>query len=203
MPKQLLTFFEKLDEPKRNFLYAGVILLFFMLDYFLFMGPLQVKPLKEISDKSKVLKEDIIKAENDIKRMNDYVKQVSDLKTEIEEINNRIKLKDETPLILEHISSIVNKESAKINQIMPDVEGERLILEDKDKKYNSLPINIELKAGYHKFGRILNQIENGKIFFNVSEFTLSSKEEAGDIDAILTLNALILEKNTENQTEKK
>jgi len=183
---------EGMDEKQRYYVFAGALLLVFLLFYFVLMKP-QLDSLSEISPKIKILEDDIVRTENNILRVPQFKEEVEKLKKDINLISYEIRSKEEVPLILENISKIANRNGVKIDQIMPITQDQEMLLEESDRRYFSLPILIEASAGYHDFGRFLNQIEAESNFLKVYSFAIASKVGSKSNVFKLTLSAIIYE----------
>ncbi|MCA9393380.1 MAG: type 4a pilus biogenesis protein PilO [Candidatus Omnitrophica bacterium] len=182
--------FEGMD-AKVFYLILGVgLLAVFLLDYFLLMAP-QLKTLSKINPEIKILGEDIGKARNNIQRLAQYQSQVTKLTADIALENKKVELRDEVPLILEHISRVAGEYKVKINQIMPNVIDSEIVLENDERIYYDLPIDIEARAGYHDLGRFVNAIEQGSIFLKVGELTIAGIEGRKDLSIKVTFDALV------------
>lgn len=178
-------------DAKVFYLILGVgLLAVFLLDYFLLMSP-QLKTLSKINPEIKILAEDITKARNSMQRLGQYQNQVSKLTTDIARENKKVELRDEVPLILEHISRIASEHKVQINQIMPNVIDSEIVLENEERIYYDMPIDIEAKAAYHDLGRFVNAIEKGSIFLKVGELTIAGIEGRKDLSIKITFDALV------------
>ncbi|MBP9854561.1 MAG: type 4a pilus biogenesis protein PilO [Candidatus Omnitrophica bacterium] len=185
--------FEKMDEKTIYIIFAAVLFSVFLLDYFVLMRP-QLAALTKINPEIKILSDDIAKAKIDITKLDQYQKNVVELEEGIQKENKKVEPKEDVPLILEHISRLANKNGVKINQIMPNAVDSEIVLENNERVYYSLPIEVEAKAGYHNFGRFINAIENGDKFLRVKKLTMASMAGAKDHSVKLTLEAIVYEK---------
>lgn len=178
-------------DAKMFYVILGVALLaVFLLDYFLLMSP-QLNTLTKINPEIKQLQEDITKAKNNSQRLPQYEGQVVQLEADIKQENTKVELRDEVPLILEHISRIASENKVKINQIMPNVIDSEIVLENDERIYYDLPIDIEAKAAYHNVGRFVNAIEKGPIFLSVGELTVAAIEGRKQLSVKITFDALV------------
>ncbi len=76
---------------------------------------------------------------------------------------------------------------------MPNTEEQKILLETDEKKYWAVPILVEIKTDYHRFGKILNQIENGDVLLIVDQFSIASNGNAPEHNIKLILKALVFE----------
>ncbi|MBZ0165567.1 MAG: type 4a pilus biogenesis protein PilO, partial [Candidatus Omnitrophica bacterium] len=172
------------------YVFGVVLLTVFLLDYFLLMAP-QLNTLAKINPEIKILREDIDKARNDIARIGQYQSQVKKFQEDINQENKKVELRDEVPLILEHISRVADQNKVILNQIMPNVIDSQIVLENDERIYYDLPIDIEARASYHDLGRFINAIEQGPIFLKVGEMTMASIENRKQLSIKVTFDALV------------
>ncbi len=192
IPEKITTMFANLDEKNRYFLFIGILLFVFLLDYFILMGP-QLGALSKLNPDIKILLEDINKTKTDIQRLSSYQKEVVRAKATVEEANLKVRSREESPVILETISRFANKNGIKIDEIMPDPTGQKLLLDNKERKYYALPIQVEAKSGYHNFGRFLYQIETEGLFLKMGGVVIASNPDSKYHTVKLTLKAVIFE----------
>lgn len=191
-PDQFSSLLDNIDEKTRYYIFGGILLFFFLLDYFLLMGP-QLGALSKINPEIKILKEDISKAKTNIKMTSQYENQVDDLKRKVAIMNLRVKSREEVPMILENISVLANTNGVKIDNIMPSTADQEILLENDERIYYSLPITLEASSGYHDFGRFINNIETGDIFLKINTFTISSGKDSKRHNINLILGAVVFE----------
>src|SRR3989344_131290 len=154
----------KIDEKNRHYFLIGALLFIFLLDYFILMRP-QMVILTKISPELKLLSQDIEKAREDIGKLGFYQAEVRRLESQLAQTSKTIKSKEEVSIILEQISRMANRNNIRIDQIMPSMEEQKVLLEDNKRTYYALPILVQAKSGYHDFGRFLNQMERNDLFF--------------------------------------
>lgn len=192
LQNKISAYIESVDEKVIYYVLGGILFSIFLLDYFVLMRP-QISSLSKISPEINLLSGDIQKAKDDILRSKQYELEVEKLREDVAKSNAKLKFKEEVPLILANISRIADENGIKIDQIMPDTQGQRVLLENNERRYYSLPIFIKARSGYHDFGRFLNQLESGDIFLKVSSFgVVSSRGEKKHLVEV-TLGAVIYE----------
>jgi len=192
LPDQLSGILSKLDGKNRYYVFFGGLFVFLILDYFILMSPQTATLIKIKTDRSTVLK-NIKKAKLDIQNLNLYRSQIKQMKKDIDEVNLQVKSKDSVPLVLEYITRLANDNGVKVDQIMPDSQELKLLLENDEKRYFSLPILIEARSGYHDFGRFLNEIENGDVSLKIKNFMISSRKSTRYHDVQLTFQVIVFE----------
>jgi len=192
IPDKITSFPEKIDDKHRYYVFAGVLLFIFLLDYLILMKP-QLDALAKVNPQIKLLSEDLEKARNDKIRLPQYQKKVTDLKKKVGEINFKIRTKEEVPLILEKISNLADDSGIKIDQLMPITHDLELLLENNDKNYFALPIALEARGGYHAIGRFINMVELEDVFLLISGFKIAERQNSREHAFQLSLKAIVFE----------
>lgn len=192
MKVKISEFISKIDEKNRHFFLIGALLLIFLLDYFILMRP-QLVTLTKVTPEIKLLSQDLGKAREDIQKLSFYQGEVKRLESQVAQISQTIKSREEVSIILEQISRMANQNNIKIDQIMPSIEGQKVLLEDKNRTYYSLPILVQASSGYHNFGRFLNQLEKNDLFLYVTSFSIISGEDARAHALKMNLQAIVFE----------
>ncbi|HBG61050.1 MAG: hypothetical protein A2Y03_11310 [Omnitrophica WOR_2 bacterium GWF2_38_59] len=192
LQNKISSYIESVDEKVIYYILGGILFSVFLLDYFVLMRP-QIASLSKISPEIRLLSEDINKAKDDILRSKQYQVQVERLRADVAKSNAKLKFKEEVPLILENISRMADDNGVKIDQIMPDVQDQKILLENDERRYYGLPILIKARSGYHDFGRFLSQLERGDIFFKVSSFGIISSRGEQKHSVEIVLDAVVYE----------
>lgn len=192
LQNKISAYVESVDEKVIYYILGGILFSVFLLDYFVLMRP-QIASLSKISPEIRILSEDIQKAKDDILRSKQYELQVEKLREDVAKSNAKLKFREEVPVILENISRMADGNGVEIDQIMPDVQDQQVLLENNERCYYSLPISIKARSSYHDFGRFLSQLESGEIFINVSSFgVVSSRREKKHLVEVI-LDAVVYE----------
>src|SRR3989338_9579029 len=184
-----------LDEKTRLYIFIGILIVVLILDFMFIMGP-QMGALQRISLDIKQMKQDLQKTNTDISSLNEYKNEVVGLKEKIALSHNKVRSREEIPVVLERISYLANESGIVIDQIMPNAEDQFMLLEEDNKKYYSLPITMELRSDYHGFGKFLNKVELDDIYLKVGTFKISSLDESKKNVINLTLDAVVYETST-------
>jgi|SRR3989338_162234 len=182
----------KIDEKNRHYFLIGALLFIFLLDYFILMRP-QMVILTKISPELKLLSQDIEKAREDIGKLGFYQAEVRRLESQLAQTSKTIKSKEEVSIILEQISRMANRNNIRIDQIMPSMEEQKVLLEDNKRTYYALPILVQAKSGYHDFGRFLNQMERNDLFLYVASFSIITGEDVRAHALKMNLQAIVFE----------
>lgn len=185
---------EKVNEKNFYYIFGGVLLCIFLLDYFILMRP-QLNALAKINPEIKTIQDDLKKAESDIENKSGYEKQISSLSGQLDEIQLKVRPREEVPLILERISMLANKNNIRIDQIMPASEDMEIVLDNNERTYYSLPILIDAKGSYHNFGRFLNDVEYTDIYIRMGTFNISSVRGTRMHSIKLMLEAMVFDED--------
>ena len=197
--EKFLSLFKNINQRNRNLLLGGILLFAFLLDYFVLMHP-QIIALTTMNPKIKTLSEDIQRAQNDIQNINRFLEEVIQLRKKLEEINARVRSKEEIPMILERIALLANQYGIKIDSMMPDPQQQEVLLQDSERIYYSLPISVEAGSNYHNLGRFLNAIDQDQVFISLENFSIKTTADITRHALKLTFKAVIFENNP-NKTE--
>ena len=182
----------KINEKNFHYIFTGALILIFLLYYFVLIRP-QINAIWKIKPEIESLSENIKKTKSDVTNLQDYKNKVEDFEQKLALMQAKVKLKYEMPLILERVSRIANEKNIKIDQITPLSVDAVSLLEDKHRKYYSLPIEIDASSGYHDFGGFLNALEQDEIFFKITEFSIAARSSSRTHRINLTLNTIIYE----------
>lgn len=191
---KLLSVSDKINEKNRLYIFIGILLSVGLLDYFILLKP-QLATLTKIIPETRMLAQDIKKLTEDIQKLEFYRHEAKRFKKQVEETNTQVSSKEEVSLILERISLLANQSGLRINHIMPITSEQEILMEDNERQYFSLPILVKAAAGYHHFGRFLNQIEKDGGSLDVGAFAISSSSDPRQHAIELTLRAIVFEKN--------
>ena len=192
--EQIVKVIAKINEKNPYYTVGLFLLVLFLADYFLVMQ-FQLRTLQSLSPKIMTTAKDLETAKSDITKIAQYQNQAKQLKEKLKKISNKIKSREEVPLILGNISKVAESNGVRIEQIMPNTARTEPILKNSDGQYFSVPISIEAKAAYHNLGRFINQLEIEEGFLSVPDFVISaSTDDPTREDIKLTINAIIFEK---------
>jgi len=193
LKEKILQGYNRLNEKNPYIKIVGLLIVVFLLDYFLIMQ-FQVRTLKALNTKIMTLKTDLKKSREDIQLFAAYQNQLKRAQDKFENVSRKIRSKDELPLVLENISRLANKNSIRLEQVMPNTSLMKSVLKNNDGQYFAIPIQVQARSEYHDFGRFLNELENEEIFLRIPEFVIrANKEDRTRHDVELTLQAIVFE----------
>ena len=139
IPEKIASVFTKLEGKNLYYVFVGVLVLVFLLDYFILMRP-QLAALGKINPEIRTLSENINKAKEDIDKLNTYKADLERASKKFTEANVKVKSRDEISVILEYIAYVANDTGVKIDQIMPDMIAQEPLTQNDQRKYYDLPI---------------------------------------------------------------
>lgn len=168
--------FSKISNEHPKLLLGGIFVVILCVDYFAVMQ-FQIKSLLSLTPKISTLSADVKATENNVQRIPQYQKEILNFTEKYKNINQKIKRKEDIPLILENVSLLANTNGIDIEQIMPDRSDDDPLLENKEGRYYAVSILLEAKGGYHDFGRFLNQLEATDILMTISHFSILGNEK--------------------------
>jgi Tfp pilus assembly protein PilO len=177
------------------------LIVIFALDYFILMRP-QLNSLLKIRGNVATMKDDLKEAKENISKLEDYKKDVERLKTEYDIEQTKIRSKEEVSFIMEKISVLADENHIKIDQILPRMEDQKKILDNKKLAYFSLPIEIEARAGYHNFGEFINDLERADVYFKISDFSMAYVEGTKENTNRLTVQAIVYDESKPEEKDK-
>ena len=172
---QALEWFNNLDIKARYALLARVLSVFALMDVLFIMGP-QALAHAKIEEEAKALSQDIGRVSADKQRILQLKKNLDQSRTKLEAMNLKIRPLQDVPAILEQISGIANEFNVRIDQLMPQKQEQETLITSDDGNYYALPIVIQVRCGYHMFGRFLNKLENQNLYFTVKDLMMTSNE---------------------------
>ena len=192
--QQIEQIISRINEKNPYYSIIGFLVIVFLLDYFLVMQ-FQLKMLNSLNTKLMTLSTDLEKSEVDIQRFSAYQNQLNKLKNNFEKLDQKIKGKEDLPLIMENISRLANKHGIRIEQIMPNTAQSKSVLKNIDGEYHSIPISVQAKGEYHDFGRFINQLENEEVFMLIPEFSIVGGQGRASNQSIkMKIQAIVFEK---------
>ena len=182
------------DIRVRYGIFAGILLAAFALDYFLLMGP-QIRSLKGLGKATKTTSADVQRVSNDLQRIQQIKDGLNSSRADLEAMSLKVRSLQEVPVILEEISRTANQFNVKIDQVKPLPESQETLISAPEGKYYALPIVIQARSGYHMFGRFLNTLESGHLFFTLRDWHMEAGPEVGKgLLVQATLKVILMEK---------
>ena len=184
------------DIRVRYGIFAGILLAVAALDYFLVLE-FQLRSLEHLGEGIKTTSADIERVNGDLRRIDQIREGLKTSRVQLEAMRVKVRSIQEVPSILEEISGTANEFNIKIDQIKPLAESQETLISAPEGKYYALPIVIQARCGYHMFGRFLNAMESGNLFFTVRDLHMEAGQDpAKGLSVQATLKLILAEKST-------
>ena len=184
---KIIELYNNLNDQVRYAILVGIIFLIILLDVFFGVLP-QMAGIAHVNDQIKKLTDDTQEVLADKPRINLLRKNLKAQSVQLKSMSKKIRTIQEVPVILSTISSIANEFGVKIDQLVPEKNQQEVLVSTPDGKYYALPVVIKARCGYHKFGRFLNKLENGDLYFTLKNFIIQN----GDKETNTHLFSLII-----------
>ena len=187
----------KINEKSPYYLLGGILLVILIV-FFFFPLQFQLASLQQLSPRIKTLTREVETTRNNILRTPQYQKELDRMRGRYEKLQMRIKKKHEIPLLLEKISRLASRNEVRIvEQDLPQMSLNQPILDKPEGQYFSIPIILELRCGYHEFGRFLNDLEREGVFLRLPQMTIEGDPSDPRVSRIsLTLEVIIFEEKS-------
>ncbi len=167
---------KRLDIKARYVIFAAVLGIILLADYFLIIE-FQLKGLTWAKTEIKTTAEEIERVKGDLQRVHQIQNNLQNSRTQLKALNLKIRSFQEVPVILEEIAKTANEFNVRIDQLTPQKEAQEILISSPEGKYYALPIVIRGRSGYHMFGRFLNSLEAGNLFFIVHNLRMEANEK--------------------------
>lgn len=193
---KILEIFNSLNEQARYSIFGGVVVFILLLDGFFLVLP-QCGSIVDINNQIKDLSSDTAQVVNDKQRIDSLKTHLEHTRLTLEAMNTKVRSLQEVPAILDDISRIANEYDVKIDQLMPQKQGQESLAKSEDGHYYALPIVIQTRCGYHMFGRFLNKLENEDLYFSVKDLSVKNEEKTPTTHLFsLTIGIILVDKST-------
>ncbi len=163
----------QMDRKKQYLVFGGVFFLFLLSDVIFIMGP-QLGKLSQLNTEIETKRQELESLKVQIKQIPQFQEALGKRKFQMEDFKQRVKLKQEIPLVLEKLSRMATEYVIEIDQMMPNAEAQQMILTDQSNQYSALPIQVEARGGFHHLGRFLNHLETDDVLFSLDRFSIVS-----------------------------
>ena len=190
---QLMKVIQKINEKNPYYTIIAGIVILLVADYFVLLQ-FQLSSFRALNPQLTSLSQDLKTTRVNIKQMDKFQNEIKQLTVQSQDLNSKIKSKEEIPLILESINRLASKNGVVIEQITPNTMTQEVIMKNNDGQYLAVPVKVEAYSAYHNFGRFLNQLENEEKFFTISDFSIvENPQDPVHHSVNLTLRVLIFE----------
>ncbi len=151
------------------------------------------------------LKTQVITLESDLRDVHKNRDRLPELQTEDMRLQERLRVlksrspaKDEIPFVIEKVSRLASRRHLEIVQILSDTARARTEVEENGLRYVSLPVVMELRGGYHDFGRFLAALEQEDLIRGIRRLSVTAVDQDPLRHAVeVTLDVIYHEDETE------
>ena len=164
----------KLNKEKSQLLVLSLLVIVIMLvSYFYFFLKPKAAVLREILPEAAALDKEVMETGKLISNIDDFKKEISKLKKEVGQYETKLPTEKEITSILNQLSALASQEQVKIIGIR-ELGITRDDAEEKERAYKEVPIEIEMKSGYHQLGRFINKIESSDRLMKIESLEINS-----------------------------
>ena len=163
------------------------------LDY-IFVTQKQFGTMSNLTAKISEMQKNIKMMEDHEEQRIDYEDQLNNFEIKLKGINLKLNHREHVPTILEKISRIAHHNNIVVDQIMPLLDEQTVLLKKDGYVYYALPVMIRAKGGYHNFGMFLNLLESDQTSFEPVEFSVHRKDLESSNTIRVVFNTVVFEK---------
>jgi Tfp pilus assembly protein PilO len=175
-------------------LLAGLLVMLAVADYFLIASP-QIRGVISIDRQITQLRKDAEALVTNKQRLNQFQAQLEIARRDVKNFNSMVYTKDAIPVIFKTIFSLASENGVTIDQLVPQAVDAKPLVTNEEGKFYGMGIFVRTHAGYHQFGKFMNQLELKRMFWRVSNVQLGADEKDTQKHPFnVTLKILILEK---------
>jgi Tfp pilus assembly protein PilO len=192
--KKIIEYFNNLTDQVRYSVLGGVVFLIIVLDVVFLVLP-QIGGIADVNDQIKKLSDDTQQVLADKGSIRLLKKNLDETRGQMNSLSRKVRPIQEVPAILSTISSVANEYGVKINQLVPEKNLQETLTSNADGQYYALPILIQARCGYHKFGHFLYKLENEDLFFIMKDFIVQNDEQSSNMHLFsMTIKIILVDK---------
>jgi len=169
-----ITNITKLIKEKNRVLGLFILVIAIILAaYFYFFLKPEIGSLWKVLPKVGALNKDIKEVNKQIDSIDELKARIIALKEKVGQYETRLPTEKEISLILNHLSMLASEEDIKITGIkeLETIKGE---MQEGEQAYSGVPIEIDMKSGYHQLGKFISEIENSDRLMKIGEVEIKS-----------------------------
>ena len=190
-----ITNITKLIKEKNQVLVLFILVIAIILaTYFYFFLKPEIGALRKVLPKVAGLNKNIKEADKLIDNIDSFKTKIADLKEKVGQYETRLPTKKEISSILNHLSALASQEDIKITGIkeLETIKGE---MQEGEQAYSGVPIEIDMKSGYHQLGKFISEIENSDRLMKIDDLEIkSTSENLIEHDVKLIVSSFVLVK---------
>ena len=167
---------KNLDLKTQYAILAALLLVVFLFNYFLITRP-EANALKKMSDGQQDIRNEIIRLENDTKRLNQLKVDFKAHQKQLDDPRIKFRSRSDIPALIEEMKKFAENFDVNVDQLVELEQAQELLLTNATGKYWAVPLSLEARAGYHSLGKWLNQLERERLLLNVKNISISADEK--------------------------
>ncbi len=172
-----ITNITKLIKEKNQVLVLFILVIAIILAaYFYFFLKPEIGALQKVLPEVAGLNKNIKEVDKLIDNIDSFKIKIADLKEKVGQYETRLPTKKEISSILNHLSALASEEDIQITGIkeLETIKGE---IQEGEQAYSGVPIEIDMKSGYHQLGRFISEIENSDRLMKIDDLEIKSTSE--------------------------
>ncbi len=190
-----ITNITKLIKGKNRVLGLFILVITIILAaYFYFFLKPEIGSLWKVLPKVGALNKNIKEVNKQINSIDELKARIIALKEKVGQYETRLPIKKEISSILNHLSTLASEEDIKITAIkeLETIKGE---MQEGEQAYSGVPIEIDMKSGYHQLGKFISEIENSDRLMRIDDLEIkSTSENLTEHDVKLIVSSFVLVK---------
>ena len=176
-----------MKKNKLAIIFAGLALAI-LIDCF-FVLPSQISNSRNITKELKEIRLKLSELDSDIENKDNFVAEKQAVEAKLADLQGRFLSRDDSTLIMSEINRLAKQANLEVLSFKPRT------LEEISRRGNItfyyLPVNLDLKTGYHRIGEFLNKLE--KLDFSLELRELKIKGEFPDTKVYLQICGVVRE----------
>ena len=144
--------------------------------YFYFFLKPEIGALQKVLPKVAGLNKNIKEVDKLIDNIDSFKTRIADLKEKVGQYETRLPTKKEISSILNHLSALASQEDIKITGIK-ELKTIKVEMQEGEQAYSGVPIEIDMKSGYHQLGKFISEIENSDRLMKIDDLEIKSTSE--------------------------
>ena len=174
---QLAEKIRNLDLKIQYAILAAALFFIFLLNYFLIMRP-EMNTIKTMNDAQLEIKNEIIRLENDTKRLNQLRSDLVRHQHQLDDPLIKFRSKADIPALIEEMTKFAENYDVRVEQLV-EVEGKQeLLLTNATGKYWAIPLSLQAHSGFHTLGKWFNQMERERLLLNVKSISILGDDKS-------------------------
>ncbi len=164
-------------EKTQIYILCSFVVVVVLVSYFYFFLKPRINTLRKVLPKVAALSKENKQADELIDNVDNLKAGIAQLKEGMSQYETRLPTQKEISSILNNLSALASRENIKITEIkeLKTIRGET---GEGEQAYSGVPIEIDMKSGYHQLGKFINQIENSDRLMKIDDLEINSAPES-------------------------